>query len=169
MCFVFIKVQVCLIKRHCPSDTDSTFVSANVYLFECGVSVNRFLDCRYCTKKVNGVIFVFSFMLVLLYTHLQVLPSFHQRIRLGLSNPSDWCDAKLKTICQDMEKILKTPDTKHCFNVKHKTFMNNLLHWLVLCLILKCLHQWKLDLNTQTSKIKIKTQPVQPVQRALLS
>ncbi len=45
--------------------------------------ISHLKDCRSWTKKVNRVIFMFSFMLMLLYTHLQVLPSFHQEDSAG--------------------------------------------------------------------------------------
>lgn len=105
--FLYIKVQFCPTKRYCPSDNGLYLRKDKIVPFvfsECGVSMNHFQGCRSCTKKVNRVIFVFSFMLMLLYTHLQVLPSFHQRICLGLSNSSDWCDASLYTSCKQYVK-----------------------------------------------------------------
>lgn len=113
--------------------------------------MNHLQDCRSCTKKVNRVIFMFSVMLMLLYTHFLVLPSFHQEDSAGFVKYFRlvW-DAELSTIFNST-----TSDTKQLFNVKYKTFMNNLLYWLILCLTLKCLRQWKLYFNTQ-NKLKAK-------------
>ncbi len=86
-CFFILRYNSVPLKGTAPVTMVCTFVRTQLY--QCGVSMNHVQGCRSYTKKVNRVIFMFSFILMLLYTHLQVLPSFHQRIRLGLSNTSD--------------------------------------------------------------------------------